>query len=331
MSAPKILFIGGTGIISSACARRALAGGAELHILNRGETTRRPVPEGARLLRADIRDREATAAALAGQEFDVVVNFVAYQPEHVAADIARFTGGTGQYVFISSASAYQKPPARVPVTESTPLRNPYWGYSQRKIECEEALVRAYREDGFPVTIVRPSHTYDRTAVPLVGGFTSVARMRRGAPVVVHGDGTSLWTLTHHADFAAGLHGLLGNPRAVGEAVHITGDEWLSWNQIVAHLATAAGVAGVEIVHVTSDAIAAADPAWGAAVLGDMAHSMVFDNAKLRSLVPGFVATIPFHQGAREILEWFDADPARQVTDARLEAVMDRLVQRYRPE
>jgi nucleoside-diphosphate-sugar epimerase len=231
-------------------------------------------------------------------------------------------------VFISSASAYQTPPARLPVTESTPLRNPFWQYSRDKIACEDLLTAAYRADGFPATVVRPSHTYDRTLIPLEGGWTSLARMRAGKEIVVHGDGTSLWTLTHHTDFARGFVPLLGHPRTVGEAFQITSDDVLTWNQIAETLAAAAGVEA-RIVHVPSDVIAAADPEWGAGLLGDKAHSMVFDNTKLRSVVPAYRAVIPFEQGAREIVAWYDADPTRQVIDARHDALIDDLVARYR--
>lgn len=324
----RILFIGGTGIISSACARFAVESGADLVVLNRGSTTTRPLPAGATMLNADIRDPAAVREALGDRTFDAVVDWIAFTPEHVRAGIDLFRGRTGQYVFISSASAYQTPPARIPVVESTPLRNPYWRYSRDKIACEDLLVAAYREEGFPATIVRPSHTYDRTLVPLDGGWTAMARMRQGREVVVHGDGTSLWTLTHHVDFAAGFVPLLGHPRAVGDVFHITSDDVLTWNQIVETLAAAAGVAA-RIVHVPSDAIAAADPEWGAGLLGDKAHSMVFDNSKLRSLVPGFVARIPFERGAREIVDWYDEDPSRQRIDTRLDAVMDKLVETWR--
>jgi nucleoside-diphosphate-sugar epimerase len=211
----------------------------------------------------------------------------------------------------------------MPVTESTPLRNPYWQYSRDKIACEDLLVTAYREEGFPATIVRPSHTYDATSVPFDGGWTVLGRMRAGKPVIVHGDGTSLWTLTHHDDFARAFVPLLGHPRTLGEAIHITSDDVLTWNQIAGSLAAPLGVTP-HLVHVPSDAIAAADPDWGAGLLGDKAHSMVFDNAKLRSIVPGWRAVIPFEQGAREIVEWYLADPARQVTDVALDAVMDKL-------
>lgn len=324
----KVLFIGGSGIISSACSSLAVQRGIDLHVLNRGTSTTRPLPDGVTVLRGDIRDPDSARAALAGHTFDAVVDWVAFTTDHVQADIELFRGRTGQYVFISSASAYQTPPARLPVVESSPLRNPFWQYSRDKIACEDLLVRQYRDEGFPATIVRPSHTYDRTLVPFDGGWTALARMRQGREVVIHGDGTSLWTLTHHEDFAKGFVPLLGHPRAVGDVFHITSDDVLTWNQIAEHLAAALGVQP-KLVHVPSDAIAAADPEWGAGLLGDKTHSMVFDNSKLRALVPDYVATIPFHVGAREIVAWFDEDPSRQVVDERLDKVMDDLVARYR--
>jgi len=324
----RVLFIGGSGIISAACSRLAAERGIKLSVLNRGATHLRPLPPEATVLHGDIRDHLAAREALGDLEFDAVVDWVAFTPEHVQADIELFRGRTGQYVFISSASAYQTPPARVPVTESTPLRNPFWQYSRDKIACEELLVEAYRQTGFPATIVRPSHTYDRTSIPFDGKWTALARMRAGKEVVVHGDGTSLWTLTHSADFARGFVPLLGHPRTIGDAFHITSDDVLTWNQIAEALAAAAGVTA-RLVHVPSDAIAAADAAWGAGLLGDKAHSMVFDNSKLRSVVPGYRAEIPFEQGAREIVGWHDEDPARQQADARLDAVMDKLVAAYR--
>ena len=324
----RVLFIGGSGIISAACSRLAAERGIKLSVLNRGATHLRPLPPEATVLHGDIRDHLAAREALGDLEFDAVVDWVAFTPEHVQADIELFHGRTGQYVFISSASAYQTPPARVPVTESTPLRNPFWQYSRDKIAGEDLLVEAYRQTGFPATIVRPSHTYDRTSIPFDGKWTALARMRAGKEVVVHGDGTSLWTLTHSADFARGFVPLLGHPRTIGDAFHITSDDVLTWNQIGEALAAAAGVTA-RLVHVPSDAIAAADAAWGAGLLGDKAHSMVFDNSKLRSVVPSYRAEIPFEQGAREIVGWHDEDPARQQADARLDAVMDKLVAAYR--
>jgi nucleoside-diphosphate-sugar epimerase len=328
MDALRVLFIGGSGIISSACSSLAVERGLELYVLNRGRTADRPLPEQATVLQGDVRDPKSVGKALDGLDFDAVVDWVAFTPEHVRADIELFRGRTRQYVFISSASAYQTPPARVPVTESTPLANPYWQYSRDKIACEDLLMEAYRTDGFPVTIVRPSHTYDRTSVPFDGGWTVLGRMRQGKEIVVHGDGTSLWTLTHHTDFARGFVPLLGHPRTIGDAFHITSDDVLTWNQIAEALAAAAGVEP-RLVHVPSDAIAAADPEWGAGLLGDKAHSMVFDNAKLRGVVPDYLATVPFEQGAREIVAWHDENPSRQQVDPRFDTLMDRLVETYR--
>ena len=326
----KVLFIGGSGVISSACSRLAVDSGIELSVLNRGRSTVRPLPPGVNRLRADIREPASVRDEIRDRDFDAVVDWVAFTPEHVRADIELFRGRTGQYVFISSASAYQTPPARMPVTESTPLRNPYWQYSRDKIACEDALVTAYRQEGFPATIIRPSHTYDQTLVPFHGGWTVLGRMLAGKPVIVHGDGTSLWTVTHHDDFARAFVPLLGHPRTLGEAIHITSDDVLTWNQIAESLAAALGVTA-RLVHVPSDAIAAADPEWGAGLLGDKAHSMVFDNAKLRGIVPGWQAVIPFERGARQIVEWYLADPARQVTDQALDAVMDKLASAWTVE
>jgi nucleoside-diphosphate-sugar epimerase len=301
----------------------AVEHGIDLFVLNRGRSTDRPLPPGVTTLQADVREPRSVRQEIKDLHFDAVVDWVAFTTDQVRTDIELFSGRTGQYVFISSASAYQTPPARVPVTESTPLRNPFWAYSRGKIACEDLLVAAYREQGFPATIVRPSHTYDQTTVPFDGRWTVLGRMLAGKPVIVHGDGTSLWTLTHHEDFARAFVPLLAHPRTLGEAIQITSDDVLTWNQIAEALAAALGVSA-RVVHVPSDAIAAADPDWGAGLLGDKAHSMIFDNAKVRGLVPGWRAVIPFEQGAREIADWYRADPARQVTDARLDAVMDKL-------
>jgi nucleoside-diphosphate-sugar epimerase len=319
----RVLFIGGSGVISSACAREAVSAGIDLYVLNRGQSTSRPLPAGVHELRADVRNPGSVRDAIEGLDFDSVVDWVAFTTEHVQSDIDVFRGRIGQYVFISSASAYQTPPSRLPVTESTPLRNPFWQYSRDKIACEDLLVKEYRGSDFPATIVRPSHTYDATKTVLSGGWTALARMIAGKPVIVHGDGTSLWTVTHTTDFARGFVPLLAHPRTLGEAFHITSDDFLTWDQIAHALAAALGVTA-RIVHVPSDAIAAADPEWGAGLLGDKAHSMVFDNSKLRSVVPGWHAVVPFERGAREIADWHLADPARQVTDERLDALMDKL-------
>lgn len=322
----KILFIGGTGVISSACSALAIERGFELFLLNRGKSSR-PAPEGARILNGDIRDPASVERALKGHSFDAVVDWIAFTPEHVEADISYFRGRTAQYVFISSASAYQKPVGCLPITESTPLINPYWAYSQAKIACEDRLLRAAREGDFPVTIVRPSHTYDCTLIPEESGWTTIDRMRRGKEIIVHGDGTTTWVLTHHRDFAKGFVGLLGNPRAIGDAFHITSDEALTWNQIVGILADAAGTKA-RIVHLPSDFIAAHDARWGASLLGDKAHSVLFDNSKIKSAVPGYVASIPFYLGAREIIAWHDADPARRNVNAERDALIDKMIAGY---
>ena len=322
--APRsILFIGGTGVISTAAAERAVALGHRLTILNRGRSTR-PVPEGADILTADVRDASAVRAALAGREFDAVADFITFTPDQAKASLDLFTGRTGQYVFISSASAYQKPPTTLPIRESTPLKNPFWQYSRDKIACEELFYKAYREQDFPLTVVRPSHTYDRTKIAMVGGWTDIHRMRAGLPVMVHGDGTSLWTLTHSQDFAKAFVGLLGRPQAVGESYTITSDEYLPWNQIYQLFARAAGVPEPELVHVASETIAAHSAELGANLLGDRSHSVVFDNTKIKSLVPGYRATIPFADGAREIVQWFDANPELQTVDHSYMALTDRL-------
>lgn len=323
----KVLFIGGTGIISSACSKLAIEQGLELYLLNRGKSVR-PIPAGARVLQGDIRDPQSARAALGDLKFDAVVDWVAYTPEHIEADMELFTGRTHQYVFISSASAYQTPPANLPVTESTVLYNPVWQYSRNKIACEERLVHAYRTQAFPITIVRPSHTYDCTLLPFEGHWTVVDRMLRGKEVIVHGDGTSIWTLTHHADFARGFNGLLGNLHAIGEAVHITSDECLTWNQVYQAIGQAAGVQP-RLVHIPSDLIAAYAPDWGDGLLGDKSHSMIFDNSKIKRLVPGFAASIPFSRGAQEIIAWYQANPAQQVVSAEFDRLCDRILAAYR--
>ena len=324
-TALRVLFVGGTGVISAAAAQRAVAVGHRLTILNRGSETLRPAPQGAEVLKADIRDSASVRAMLGNRMFDVVVDFVAFTADHVAADIELFAGRTRQYLFISSASAYQKPPARLPILESTPLRNPFWQYSRDKIACEDVLVEAYRQDGFPATIIRPSHTYDRTSIALTGGWTDIARMRAGKPVVVHGDGTSLWTLTHSSDFAKALVGLLGLPQAVGDSFTITSDEYLPWNEIYEIFAQAAGAPAPQLVHIASDTIAAAAPDVGPSLLGDKSHSVVFDNSKVKALVPEFVCTVPFAVGARQVLSWFDSNPDQQRVDERLNATFDQLI------
>ncbi|PJJ65265.1 NAD-dependent epimerase/dehydratase family protein [Compostimonas suwonensis] len=324
MTRGRVLFLGGTGTISTESVRAAQARGFEVTVLNRGHSTSREVPPGVEVLRGDVRDAASVARAVDGRDFDSVVDFMAFTPDHVAQAVELFEGRTGQYVFISSASVYRKPVPRLPITESSPVGNPFSQYARDKIACEQLLLSAYRDRGFPVTIVRPSHTYDRQTVPLFGGWTAIERMRRGEPTILHGDGTSLWVMTHSRDFAVAFTGLIGNPRSHGEVFQITSDEMLTWNQIAEQLATAAGVEP-NVVHVTSAALVAEAPEEAASHLGDRTHSVIFDNAKVKSLVPEYTATTPFWAGAREIVEWHDADPARRAADERIEQLFDRLV------
>lgn len=322
----KVLFIGGTGLISSACTRLAVDRGVDIYHLNRGQSTRM-TPVTVKNLRADIRDKDSVIRMLRDMTFDVVVDWVAFTPEHVEVDLELFRDRTKQYIFISSASIYQTPPTNLPITESTPLRNPYWAYSRAKIACEERLMQAYRQDEFPITIVRPSHTYDCTFIPMRGRYTVVDRIRKGKNVIVHGDGTSLWTLTHNSDFAKGFVGLLGNSHAIGEAFHITSDEVLTWNHIFEILAQAAGTKA-KIVHIPSDLIAAYNQEWGASLLGDKAHSRIFDNTKIKRIVPDFTATTHFIRGAEEIIAWYSADPSRQIVDKKMDRLMDKIIAVY---
>lgn len=322
----SVLFIGGTGTISSACVQLAVERGMQLCLLNRGQSER-SVPAGVEILRGDIRNKDAVQKALGSRMFDAVVDWIAFTPDHIEMDLELFRGRTSQYVFISSASVYQTPPASLPVTESTPLRNPFWAYSRGKIACEDRLIKAHREENFPITIVRPSHTYDRTLFPMHGQYTILHRMRVGKKVIVHGDGASLWTLTHHRDFAKGFVGLLGLPQAIGETFHITSDEVLTWNQIFEIVAHAAGVQP-RIVHIPSEFIAAFDPDWGASLLGDKTHSMIFDNTKIKRFVPDYVATIPFARGAEEVVNWFDANPAKKVVNEETDRLIDKIIAAY---
>lgn len=322
----KVLFIGGTGVISSGSAALAVERGIDLTLLNRGQSQRKPAA-GAKILNADIRDLAAVQKVLDGQKFDVVVDFLAYTPDHVQTDLDLFAGHVSQYVFISSASAYQTPPVNLPMRESTPLDNPVWEYSRNKIACEELLLRAYRESKLPFTIVRPSHTYDPNYVPLPGGYTTIDRMLRGKPAIVPGDGTSLWTLTHTRDFASGLVGLLGNARAIGEAFHITSDEWLTWDAIYLALGRAFGVQP-KLMHVPSDLIAAYDKTLGDSLRGDKMHSAIFDNVKIKQVVPDFRTPTSFSQGAREIAAVFMANPERHRIDPVFDALTERILAGY---
>jgi len=324
MSNPKnILFVGGAGAISHASVARAVEKGHNVTILNRGNAAIRPMPDSVEYLVADATDHNAVRSAIGDRDFDVVAQFRAFSPEHVANDIELFKDRTGQYVFISSASAYQKPLKHHPITESTPLVNPFWQYSRDKIAGERLLTDAMRED-FPVTIVRPSHTYDNTLIPTTGGWTDVARFREGKPVIVHGDGTTQWTLTHSKDFAVGFVGLLGNPLAIGDTFNIVGDYAPDWNSIYTSLANAAGVAAPNLVHIASETIAKAAPEVGPGLLGDKAYSAVFDNSKIKALVPEFGTTIRYDEAAQDQVAWYDAHPDQQNRDQAWDAASDRL-------
>ncbi len=326
----RILFIGGTGNISLSCTHAVLEKGHELFHLNRGNHPEL-VPTGVTTLKADIRDPHQTRNVLKGMQFDSVVNWVAYVPEHIEQDIEVFSGITGQYIFISSASVYLKPPNPGIITESRPLANPFWRYSRDKIACEEQLWGAHQEMNFPVTIVRPSHTYGNTWIPTSFGskdYTVPNRMLHGKEIIVHGDGQSIWTLTHSRDFAKGFIGILGNPLALGEAFHITSDEALTWDSI--HTIIARGL-GVEpkIVHIPPDIISRFSPERGASLLGDKAYSTVFDNAKIKRVVPDFRPTIPFHRGIQESLSWYDMHPEAKVVNPDTDAAIERILSAWK--
>ena len=324
----KVLFIGGTGNISTAVSRLAVERGVDLFLMNRG--TRKVSIPGARTITADIGREADTGKALARHTWDAVVNWIAFAPADIERDLRLFQNKTRQYVFISSTSVYQKPLMYPVVTESTPLANPFWAYARQKIAAEERLNRACREDGFPGVIVRPSLTYD-TVIPLPIGswadYTMIDRMKKGKPVVVHGDGSSLWTVTHAEDFAKGLLGLLGNDQARGHAFHITSDELLTWDQIWQQTAAAAGVEA-RIVHVPTDFIVQVVPERSGSLLGDKAVSVIFDNSKIKRFVPGFAATIPYHEGIRRTVAWFEARKSRmRLVDAH-NAMHDRILAAY---
>ena len=324
----KVLFIGGTGFISTAVSRLALARGIDLFHLNRGK--RDSDLAGVQSLIADIHQPEQMRQALGEQQFDVVVDWIAYTPADIERDLALFSGRVKQFIFISSASAYQKPPSHPIITESTPLYNPYWTYSQNKIACELRLMQALRDDGFPATIVRPSLTYDTNFPIAIGGwnsYTLIDRLKTGRPIIVHGDGSSLWVVTHSEDFARGFVGLLGNGQAIGHAFHITSDEVLTWNQIYEIIAEAAGVKP-KLVHIASEFIAQVAPDTGDGLLGDKAWSVIFDNSKIKTFVPGFQALIPFRDGIQRTLAWFEADRKRCWIDKGVNDEMESILAAY---
>jgi nucleoside-diphosphate-sugar epimerase len=328
----RILFIGGSGIISTACVRLAISRGMAVTVLNRSR--RGPPPPGASQVTADINQPGEASAALAGRTWDAVVDFLSFVPSEVDQRISLFRKNTGQYVFISSASAYQKPlGGHYLLTESTPLINPHWDYSRNKIACEERLMRAVREERFPATIVRPSLTYGDIVVPLAvnsweKSYTAVDRLRRGRPLIIPGDGLTLWTITHNSDFAKGLVGLLGQSGSIGHAFHITSDEALTWNQIYAATAEAAGVPHPQFIHMASDFITACLPETTGTLLGDKSHCAIFDTTKIRRFVPDFTATTRFREGIARTIAWFDADPSRRQVDEALASRWDGLIAAY---
>ena len=327
----KALFIGGTGTISTEITRLCVKQGWEMTLLNRGKSSQH-VPEGVRVICADVHDEKAVRAALGDERFDVVADFIAFTVEHIERDIRLFSGKCGQYFFISSASAYQKPLSSPWITESTPLHNPYWEYSRNKTDCENVLMKAYREDGFPVTIIRPSHTYCERSIPVAlhgkyGSYQVIQRMREGKPVIIPGDGTTLWTCTHSRDFAVAFAGLMGNVHALGEAYHITSDESMTWNQMYLAIANALGVK-LRAVHIASETLGMLCSDWVGALLGDKSNSVLFDNSKIKRAVPRFCATTRYDQGVREALAYIDSHPECQQLDPEFDAWCDSVAEAY---
>lgn len=328
----SILFIGGTGVISTACAELAARSDFEVTVLNRGQRDV-ALPEGVRSLVADARDESALRQAIAGKSFDVVADFIAFNVPQVERDIRLFSGHVGQYIFISSASAYQKPVTHPVITESTPLANPFWQYSRDKIACENRLMDELRANGFPATIIRPSLTYGDTVLPMALGswhrsWTILDRMIRGVPILMHGDGTSLWVSTHNSDFAKGFAGLANNPRAIGHAFHITSDEVLSWRQHYEIFGASVGAKPI-FHHVTTDRLCELDPNLVGPLRGDKSPSVMFDNSKIKSFVPGFAATMPLWKGVERTVRCFRADPKKQAIDDEFNAYCDRIIEQTR--
>ncbi|MDR0919616.1 MAG: SDR family oxidoreductase [Oscillospiraceae bacterium] len=323
----KFLFIGGTGTISTAVSKRVLEQGNELYLINRGN---REIPKGAISLKGDINDETSILKLIDGMSFDSVVDFIAFTPSQVERDYRLFNGKTKQFVFISSASAYQKPLSHYLITESTPLANPYWDYSRNKIACEEYLIKMYRENGFPITIVRPSHTYDERSIPLgvhgsKGSWQVAKRMIEGKPVIIHGDGTTTWVMTHNSDFAKGFCPLLGNIKAIGESFHITSDEVLTWNQIYTCIANALNVP-LKAVHCSSEFLAKhSEENFTGSLIGDKANSVVFDNSKIKRLAPDFVATKRFEIGIKETIDYVLSHPEYQTPDPEFDLWCDKII------
>lgn len=328
----RILLIGGTGTISMAITRLLAERGEEVYLLNRGSRSSE-LPENVKVISCDISDEARAAEALGDMTFDCVGEFIGFVPEQVQRDFRLFSGRTKQYIYISSASAYQKPLSDYRITESTPLSNPHWQYSRDKTACEEYLMQQYRENGFPVTIVRPSHTYDERSVPLGvhgdnGSWQVLRRMLDGKPVIIHGDGSSLWTITHSSDFAKGYVGLIGNIHAIGQAFHITSDESVTWDQIYCIIADALGVR-LNARHISSEFLHAIGPYdFEGTLTGDKANTVVFDNSKLKRAVPGFTASVRADQGIRNTVGYVLAHPECQREDPDFDSWCDRVIAAY---
>ncbi|MBR1824691.1 MAG: SDR family oxidoreductase [Ruminococcus sp.] len=328
----KILLIGGTGTISMAITRLLAKQGHTLYLLNRGARTAE-LPENVKVITGDISNEADISAKTEGMTFDCVGEFIGFVPEQVERDYRLFKGRTKQYIYISSASAYQKPLSDYKITESTPLSNPHWQYSRDKIACEEFLMKMYRENGFPVTIVRPSHTYDERSVPLgvhgdKGSWQVIKRMMDGKKVIIHGDGTSLWTITHNTDFAKAYCGLVGNIHAIGQAFHITSDESLTWDQIYGIIADTLGVP-LKACHIPSDFLNAIGPYdFEGTLIGDKANTVVFDNSKIKRAVPDFTAAVRADQGIRSTIENILAHPELQTEDEEFDKWCDKVISVY---
>ncbi|SNR56677.1 NAD-dependent epimerase/dehydratase family protein [Lutibacter flavus] len=324
----KVLFIGGTGNISTASSKLAIKKGIDLYHFNRGQST--VEISGVKTIIGDIK-KPNELEELKKHTWDVVVNWIAFIPEDIENDIKLFKGKTKQYIFISSASCYQTPLSYPIITESTPLKNNLWEYSNDKIKCEDLLVKTYREEDFPIIIVRPSYTYD-TVIPIaIGGFdeyTTVDRILKGKEIIIHGDGTSLWTVTHADDFAIGLVGLLGLTQAIGHAFHITSDEVLTWNMIYKILAESVNCEA-KVVHISSDFICKMEPSFTGGLLGDKSESVIFDNSKIKTFVPGFKATISFAEGIKRTLKWLDENPDKKIVNSDTNAKIDAILRVYK--
>lgn len=323
----KVLFIGGTGVISTEVSKLCIRQGIDLYLLNRGKSIR-PFPEGAKHINIDYRDFDAMQDFLVNERFDSVVDWIAFTEDQIKHAHNLFKGKIDQFIFISSASAYQKPLPEGPITEKTPLENPFWEYSRNKIKCENYLMKAYKDEGFPVTICRPSHTYDQTKIPFNGDYSFLDRIKRGKEIIIHNDGNSKWTLTNSKDFAKGFVGLIGNPKTIGEAYHITSDATLTWNEIAETIARNLG-AKLNAVHIPGEFIKKMDDDWGDGILGDKAYNGVFDNSKIKALVPGFKAEISFDDGIKDVIKFYEEHPELRIIDEDYNSKVDVIIESFK--